>query len=663
LSNNDDRRFLTHSGSTGQAIATFDWSQHPIGELSSWTPAFRTSLGMVLNSGFPSYLMWGKEFFVFYNDAYLPILGNKVALGQGRPLAELWSEIADAACEIAERAFAGEPQYFKDRPFILERHGKPDEAFFTFSYSPIRDEAGIVVGVLCTIVETTEGVLSHELLKESQYRLQISLDASGNIGTWSYDPQTNTAVVDSRFARLFEVDAATAEGGTQLERFTNMIHPDDREAVIEGIAHAIETEEKYEAEYRIPQKSGEMIWVAAIGRIFKDSQTAQRRFAGVAVDISARKKIEKELFDANRRKDEFLAMLAHELRNPLAPIRSAADLLSIAKLDEHQVKKTSAIISRQVKHMTSLIDDLLDVSRVTRGLVTLEKVELDIKRIVADAVEQVRPLMEARHHQFAVHMSPEPTHVLGDQKRLVQVLANLLNNAMKFTPEGGSVVLRMEVNPTHIYLTVEDNGIGMSAETVDRAFDLFSQAEPTSDRTQGGLGIGLALVKTLMELHGGSVIASSAGVGAGSQFKLCFPRIDGMNGQATKESVKAVVPSSGLRLLIVDDNEDAANVLAMLLEATGHTVSVENDSKKALERARIEVPDVCLLDIGLPDMDGYELARRLKAQPETTNCRLIAITGYGQESDRQNTAEAGFDHHLVKPIDAYQLTELLRGFV
>jgi CheY-like chemotaxis protein len=316
-----------------------------------------------------------------------------------------------------------------------------------------------------------------------------------------------------------------------------------------------------------------------------------------------------------------------------------------------------------VKHMTSLIDDLLDVSRVTRGLVTLEKVELDIKRIVADAVEQVRPLMEARHHQFAVHMSPEPTHVLGDQKRLVQVLANLLNNAMKFTPEGGSVVLRMEVSPTHIYLTVEDNGIGMSAETVDRAFDLFSQAEPTSDRTQGGLGIGLALVKTLMELHGGSVIASSAGVGAGSQFKLCFPRTDGMNGIATKESVKAVVPSTGLRLLIVDDNEDAANVLAMLLEATGHTVSVENESKRALERARIEVPDVCLLDIGLPDMDGYELARRLKAQPETMNCRLIAITGYGQESDRQNTAEAGFDHHLVKPIDAYQLTELLRGFV
>jgi PAS domain S-box-containing protein len=641
-------------------IKSFDWSNHSIGDISGWTPAFRTALSMVMNSGFPSYIMWGKEFYVFYNDAYAPILGGKVALGQGCRLADLWAEIAEAACDIAERAYAGEPQFFKDRSFILKRNGQPEQAYFTFSFSPIKDEADTTVGVSCTIVETTDTVLSFARLKESQNRLQISLDASGTIGTWSYDPETNIAVVDDRFARLFQVDAATAVGGTQLEKFTNMIHVDDGERVIAAIAHAINTGEPYDIEYRIPQKSGEIIWISALGRIFEDAETNQKRFAGVAVDITARKKIEKRLFDADRRKDEFLAMLAHELRNPLAPIRAAADLLSLAKLDEQRIKKTTDIISRQVKHMTSLVDDLLDVSRVTRGLVTLKKVEIDLKRVVTDAVEQVRPLIEARRHRFTAHIPADLTHVSGDQKRLVQVLANVLNNAAKYTPEGGSIVLAMEVTGQQIELSVADNGIGMSPETVERAFELFAQGERTSDRIQGGLGIGLALVKSLVELHNGKVSASSKGAGEGSKFTLVLPLVDKPADRSVEHSVTAAVADKSMRVLIVDDNVDAANVLAMLLEAIGHKVLVEHDSATAIKRARTERPDICLLDIGLPDMDGNELAMQLRSQAETKNCKLIAITGYGQEKDRKNTAAAGFDHHLVKPIDVHELARLLK---
>ena len=379
-------------------------------------------------------------------------------------------------------------------------------------------------------------------------------------------------------------------------------------------------------------------------------------------DISTRKAAEQELTDASRRKDEFLAMLAHELRNPLAPIGAAADLLSIGKFDAASIRQTSAVIARQVRHMTSLVDDLLDVSRVTRGLVALEQLELDAKRIVADAIEQVRPAIDARRQHFSLLLPPEPAYVRGDHKRLVQVLTNLLNNAAKYTPEGGSVVLQLEAREGTVAMTVSDNGIGMAPELAGRAFELFAQAERTSDRSQGGLGLGLALVKSLIELHGGSVTAYSSGLGQGSEFAVILPRIDTPAPPSTPERRQARDGAGhGLRLLIVDDNADAASMLAMFLDAAGFQAMVEHAPRRALERARLERPRVCLLDIGLPEMDGNELARRLRAQPETAGAVLVAITGYGQEQDRRKSAEAGFDFHFVKPVDTAQLIRLLSG--
>jgi signal transduction histidine kinase len=366
----------------------------------------------------------------------------------------------------------------------------------------------------------------------------------------------------------------------------------------------------------------------------------------------------------NTAKDQFLAMLGHELRNPLAPICAAAELLKNAPHDETRIRQTSDIIARQASHLTDLVDDLLDVSRVTRGLISLDKHELDVKQVVTDAVEQVHPLIEARRHHLAVHAPPEPAFVLGDQKRLVQVLTNLLNNAAKYTSEGGSIVLRMEVQREHVMLAVADNGIGMAPELVSRAFELFAQAKRSSDRAQGGLGLGLALVKSLVELHGGSVAVQSKGIGEGSEFTVLLPRITpSQEPPPTRYDDPVTVSVKGLRLLIVDDNVDAARMLSMFLEAAGHEVMVEHESKRALERARIEIPDICLLDIGLPGIDGNELARRLRSQSETVDTILIAITGYGQQQDRENAITAGFNYHFVKPVDTSKLLSLLAGLV
>jgi PAS domain S-box-containing protein len=379
-------------------------------------------------------------------------------------------------------------------------------------------------------------------------------------------------------------------------------------------------------------------------------------------DVTVRVRAEEVLQQANRQKDEFLAMLAHELRNPLAPIAAAGDLLEYGRLDEARVKQTSAIISRQVRHMTGLVDDLLDISRVTRGLVALDQTRLDAKRIVADAVEQVRPLIEARRHGLTVHTPPESAFLLGDQKRLVQVLTNLLTNAAKYTPEGGNIHLDMEVVGNHVKMVVADNGIGMAPDLIERAFDLFTQAERTPDRAQGGLGIGLALVKSLVELHGGSITVESEGIGKGSRFTVCLPHVARSVDSAQPDHAweLATAPSRSLKVMIVDDNEDVAQMLAMLVETLGHEVVVEHSSELALARARLEKPQVCLLDIGLPNIDGNELARRLRAEPELKHSVLIAVTGYGQEHDRAHAREAGFNHHFVKPVDTNKLAQLLR---
>jgi len=442
----------------------------------------------------------------------------------------------------------------------------------------------------------------------------------------------------------------------------DLTHPDDLPANLALFGNMVRTGESFEIEKRYLRPDDAPVWVSVTMTLIRvPGEQASDTALAVVLDIDQRKQAEAKLKEADRRKDEFLAMLAHELRNPLAPISAAADLLQIGKLDAPQIAKTSEIIARQVHHLTDLVDDLLDVSRVTRGLATLDKVEIDLKRKVSDAVEQVRPLIEARGHRLDVHLPPETAFALADRKRVVQILVNLLNNAAKYTPEGGHIVLAMEVRGDTVDMSVSDNGIGMTPELVARAFDLFAQAERSADRSQGGLGIGLALVKSLVELHDGSVHAESAGLGKGSRFVVSLPRLQKDHDDVLPQAALAHAHAAqALKVLVVDDNRDAAYMLGMFLQAVGHEVFIEHAPGRAIERARQTAPDVCLLDIGLPDMDGNALVRRLRSLPETARAVMVAVTGYGQEHDRKSAIDAGFDHHFVKPVDTEVLARLLR---
>ncbi|HEY8359567.1 MAG TPA: ATP-binding protein [Ramlibacter sp.] len=403
-------------------------------------------------------------------------------------------------------------------------------------------------------------------------------------------------------------------------------------------------------------------------RIILNSGAAVRDAAGVIVgavatqmDITERTRAESALRDADRRKDEFLAMLAHELRNPLAPITSAAHILSSSRIDAQRAAQFAAIISRQARHMTALIDDLLDVSRVTRGLTVLNKEPVDLKGVISTAVEQARPLLEKHRHALSLHLSSAPSQVLGDRERLVQVVANLLNNAAKYTPDGGSIQVSLETSAEVLTVAVRDTGVGMSRELIEQAFELFTQAERSSDRTQGGLGIGLALVRSLATLHGGQVAAHSDGPSKGSTFTVTLPRQAPAPTAAWPQPAPQVWQplATPLRVQVVDDNEDAAMTLGAFLESRGHEVCVCYCAAEALERASAFRPDVAILDIGMPEMDGFELARRLRGASPASSPVLLALTGYGQDHDRQEALAAGFDHHLVKPVELDRLERLL----
>ncbi|MFC7517599.1 ATP-binding protein [Herbaspirillum sp. GCM10030257] len=368
--------------------------------------------------------------------------------------------------------------------------------------------------------------------------------------------------------------------------------------------------------------------------------------------------------DQNAAKDDFLAMLGHELRNPLAPISAAAQLLKIAKHDETTVQRTSDIIERQVDHLTELIEDLLDVSRVTRGLAELEKENVDIKSVLSDAVEQVRPLIESRSHALNIHIDATHACAQGDRTRLIQVITNLLNNAAKYTPQGGVIELSVGVERQWIKIKVIDNGMGIEPSLLPHIFELFRQGKRTPDRAQGGLGLGLALVKSIVALHGGTIEAYSDGLGKGCTFELRLPvlalaQTSGVGSDHQKHEDSLAV---ALDIMIVDDNLDAAHSLALLLESKGHRIRVEANAQNALASAAIANATIYILDIGLPDLDGYELARRLRAGSENTNALMIALTGYGQAHDKVLSKAAGFDHHFVKPVAIEQLDRIFAAF-
>jgi PAS domain S-box-containing protein len=503
---------------------------------------------------------------------------------------------------------------------------------------------------------TSERLRSELALRESEAKFRTIADALPQM-VWSTLPNGHHDYYNEQWYEFTGVQ----KGSTDGEKWNEMFHPEDRKHAREVWKHSLKTGEPYEIQYRLRHHSGEYRWTLGRALPVRDAYGKIIRWMGTCTDIHAQKLAEVELSESSHRKDEFLAMLAHELRNPLAPIDTAAQLLKLADVDVNHVRNASEIISRQVKHMTDLVDDLLDVSRVSRGLVQLEKEQIDIKQVVNIAIEQARPLIEARNHGLTLKMGSEPAFVKGDRTRLVQVIANLLNNAAKYTQQGGEIVLTVAVQKSKVKISVKDNGIGIDDSLLPHVFDLFTQGERTPDRAQGGLGLGLSLVKSITALHEGTVAADSEGTGTGSTFSITLPLLKPeeilQNDAALENLITGNI--SPLKLMVVDDNLDAARSLAALLEAKGHQVIVKENAISALKAAVKHVPQAFILDIGLPDMDGYELARCLRANKATEHATIIALTGYGQAHDRVLSKAAGFDHHCVKPINIQQLDTIL----
>jgi PAS domain S-box-containing protein len=402
-------------------------------------------------------------------------------------------------------------------------------------------------------------------------------------------------------------------------------------------------------------------------RPIDDSAAPIRDAAGTVVgsvlvfrDISRLKQANAALREADRRKDEFLAILAHELRNPLAPIRNSLQVLKMQQIDEQTAQQSCDVMERQVHHLVRLVDDLLDVSRVMRGKIELRKEQIELATVVARAVETAQPLIETHGHRLDLSVPSDSLLLDADPIRLAQVVGNLLTNAAKYTPPGGRLWVAAHKEGHQAVLLIRDNGIGIAPDMLPHVFELFVQADHSSTKSHGGLGIGLTIVKNLVEMHGGTVTARSHGLGRGSEFELHLPIADKRKAATPSPVLERQRPAAtGHRLLVVDDNRDSAQSLAMLLRLQGHEVQVAHDGDSALALARSYGPNFVLLDIGMPGMDGYEVARRMRQLPGLENVVLAALTGWGQPEDRRRTAEAGFDHHLVKPLEPLVLENLL----
>jgi PAS domain S-box-containing protein len=493
-------------------------------------------------------------------------------------------------------------------------------------------------------------------LERERERLEIALRAGG-MGVYEWRVGAPQVWWSPELHAVYGTDPASFV--PTVEAFSALVHPDDRALLWEKTEASLASGGVFTHEYRVLLPDGTLRWVTNRSQVGRNAQGEPERITGVAVDITERKRAEQLLREADRRKDEFLATLAHELRNPLAPIRNAAALLDLEGPAAGPARVAREVIKRQVAHMVRLVDDLLDVSRITQNRLTLRPEPVAVGVAVEQAVEAVRPLLDAAQQQLDVDLPERPLRLLADPVRLVQVLTNLLTNASKYSAPAQRITLRAHQADRKVVLQVEDQGIGIASDELPRVFEMFAQASPALDRAQGGLGIGLWLSRQLVELQGGTVSADSDGPGRGSRFTVTLPAAQGALVAPAPAGAEQRVDGVQ-RVLVVDDNIDAASTLAELLTVLGCTVDTAFDGPQALQRAEAFLPDVVLLDIGLPQMNGFEVCRRLRGRYGTA-LRIIAMTGWGQEEDRRRSREAGFDLHLVKPVDPAVLVDALNS--
>jgi PAS domain S-box-containing protein len=523
--------------------------------------------------------------------------------------------------------------------------------------SPIRDEQGRISGVVLIFRDITESRRAQHALAASEMRFRQLAETVPHM-IWVADASGTMQYVNARYRAYF---GWTADESICHENILSAAHTEDGEQMMQRWRASLSSGEQLECEVRL-QRASDSAWrwhlVRSAGVREPESGKVSRWF-GSATDIHEQRTLQMRLAEDDRRKDEFLAVLAHELRNPLAPIRNALEILRVDPNVSGLIRQAREVMLRQLQQLVRLVDDLLDVSRIRQGKIELRPARLDLTDVLNLAVEACRPLFDAGAHAFVFTPPATPIAVMGDETRLTQAIQNMLNNAAKFTARGGRIELQAEATPGSVTIRIRDEGRGIGAEELPYIFDLFAQGQK-HDTAHQGLGIGLNLARRLIEMHGGRVSAASRGLGQGSEFTITLPTIAAAEATAPQ---KAPAPRSprvtSWSILIVDDNADSADTLSLVLSARGHKTHVAYDGAAALEAAQRTKPDVVLLDIGMPGIDGYEVARRLREIHGLWATLIVAQTGWGQERDRDASRAVGFDHHLIKPIDPTELEELL----
>ena len=515
--------------------------------------------------------------------------------------------------------------------------------------------SGAIIGAIASFVDVSERLKAEEARLRSQQELLFVMD--------SMPQKIWTATADARIEYLnppwMEFTGLAGDDVRDWTR-TGFIHPDDLAQTLAAWERGFATGTPIQIEHRFQRADGEYRWHISRCVPMRDADGSIVQWVGSSTDIHVQRQAADDMANANLRKDEFLAMLAHELRNPLAPIRNALQILQAANGAPESLRFASAIIDRQTTQMVRLVDELLDVSRISRGTIDLRCETIRLDTVIQQAVETSRPAIEHARHHFSVILPDRPIYLSGDAVRLVQVFGNLLNNAGKFTDAGGRIELRAARLGDEVIVSVRDSGIGIPAPMLSRVFEMFTQVDHSLERSRGGLGIGLSLVQRLVELHHGTVIATSAGPGEGSVFTVRLPVLADVEPDALSvRDTPAHVAAAARRVLVVDDNEDAADSLVMHIRLSGHDARVVYDGLEALDAAEAFRPELMLLDIGLPRMNGFDVARRIRQSTWGKRILLVALSGWGQPEDRRKSEEAGFDTHLVKPIDHEMLSQLL----
>ena len=596
-----------------------------------------------------------EDRFVDANERYREITGYS----EDELREKTWRDIThpddlgtDAA--LAKALLAGEIDSYDLEKRYVRKDGSI--AWVHLSCSVVRNERGEPDYWVAVVQDISERKRLQEALARSLAEQhagdelrRLALQAA-KMGSWELDLATGIVTGDERAQELFGVEQATLP----LEVPLSHIHDEDRprvDALLQDAMNATSSERLYEVEFRTFPAPGLVRWVRGVGRVvFDPGHDPPRpvRFLGILMDDTARKQAEEGLAEANRRKDDYLAILSHELRNPLAAIRTAAAVVARAAQGDTPLTKASAVLERQSSHMARLLDGLLDVSRITRGKLTMSKAPTELGKILRDVLTDHTVQARSGGMQLCAEIDEDPIEVLGDAARLTQIFTNLLGNAVSFTPPGGKVTMRAHARGTQAEVEVIDTGIGFPPELARDLFEPFRQGPQDISRPRGGLGLGLALASGLVELHGGTIEAHSEGIGRGARFTVRLP----LTSSPARTSAPARTDDGApRRVLVIEDNEDSAEMLGQALKLMGHRVELAARGQEGVRLAKERSPDVVLCDIGLPDIDGFQVARALRDDPATQGIRLIALTGYGRPEDRLRCLEAGFDDHLTKPVD------------